>query len=262
MYPARMLTLFVLCLMLLGHAVTPAADGHPDILGLSLGIPLAEAEQTIKAANPAFEIRALKDKNGALCGYDASLTDKASMTMTGPRLMEQIIVLSGRNGRVNTIARSQLQPGDKGLLPETLEAALREKYGEPSLSRTQQWDRIMAWASDRNGNLLKDVSPYLARPTVKPQQPSSWGSVAMSRLTEAHMLAPQKLPQDGGTLILARFDLKSGATPDASAMRVHAFSVSMFDMAALYADAVADREDKERLQRDQYEKAKANKPSL
>lgn len=262
MYPVRVLTLLILCFMLAGHVVPLAAEGQPDIVGLSLGITLSEAEQKIKAADPAFEIKALKDKSGTVCGYEACRTDKKSMTMTGPRLEEQIIVLAGKNGLVNTVARSQLQPADNGLLPETLDAALREKYGEPSLQRVQKWDRIMAWAHDSNGNPIKDISPYLARPSDKPQQPSSWGSVALSRLTEAHMLAPKKLPQDGGTLILARFGLKSpGGSPDAT-MRVTAFSVSMFDMAALYADTVADKEDQTRRQREQYEKDKANKPTL
>ena len=75
MYPVRVLTLLILCFMLAGHVVPLAAEGQPDIVGLSLGITLSEAEQKIKAADPAFEIKALKDAGVKLYFLACGTTD-------------------------------------------------------------------------------------------------------------------------------------------------------------------------------------------
>jgi len=133
---------FAICLAS-PHASAQQFQQH-DIGGVKVGMSLSATKAAIAKVNPKYDITEIKGNGGqvialqAIVGFDFDKTD------------DEFLAVLGDTGVTWFIGRWQ-KPAEPMLL-ETLDDALKKKYGSPSSTDRSVWyNSILLWYFDRQG---------------------------------------------------------------------------------------------------------------
>ncbi|MDR3087951.1 MAG: hypothetical protein LBU45_08410 [Azoarcus sp.] len=247
---ARYAAAVLLCLI---PTIAPA-EGTQDILGIQTGMTVEQAEALISKARPGTNKEAVRNHAGKPLGFRYIDTDNPEKRLG----KTQIVLGVASNGRIWFIG--QAQNFEIGQRPDyvTLQKSLLDKYGPPTKPGPEQppakYLRIkygMLWSFDARQKPLRTDANYSLS-----QDPCSESFVGdnYSQTWGAYIIVPRQTDARCGKAITASVSF------DAESRRVAAFSVTIADTAALFADTVYGAESKALVEKKQKleQKSRAN----
>lgn len=165
-------------------AQRPASSPHaPDILGISVGMPAAEAKaQLQKHSSDVYVKDAMKPAEGFGLTLNDEPRDEISVFTTLPPSAPAVW----------RVERNETYSNQKLLPLSTLLAALHQKYGKETLSRARDAGRMeLYWIYDADGRLRSQADPGLMECSHQPLDGSG-----------GPMLYPQCLKEFYGVYVL------------------------------------------------------------
>lgn len=117
-----------------------------DVSGVKLGMDAAAARQSIEAANPKYEMAAVKNpKTGKVIGTNGMIPGFST------NANEHFQAIYDESGKVWFVGKSQVVPQGKSFGKDQMLASLTEKYGKPSYHSIVGPGGTARWDFDRAG---------------------------------------------------------------------------------------------------------------
>jgi hypothetical protein len=226
-------------LLCLATASVSLAGSERNVLGIRTGMTTGEAEALIAKARPGSHKEAIRSHAGKLLGFRYTDTDDPEK-----RLGKMQIVLGlASNGRIWFVG--QAQNFEVGERPDyaTLQKSLLDKYGPPTLPGPAHppagYLRIkygILWSFDTQYRPIPGGPRHFLSqdPCVE-----AFAGDNYSQTWGAHIIVPRRTGERCGMAISASVSF------DAETRRVAAFSVTVTDAVALYADPVHGEESRQ-----------------
>ncbi|MDR1228339.1 MAG: hypothetical protein LBK55_04865 [Azoarcus sp.] len=210
-------------------SVSLAGHEH-DVLGIRTGMTVGEAEALIAGARPGSHKEAVRSHAGKPFGFRYTDTDDPEKRLG----KTQVVLGVGSDGRIWFVG--QAQNFDVGERPDyaTLQKSLLDKYGAPTLPGPAhppaKYLRIkygILWSFDAQYRQVPGGPRHFLS-----QDPclEAFAGDNYSQTWGTHIIVPRRTGERCGMAISASVSF------DAETQRVAAFSVTIADAAALYAD--------------------------
>lgn len=223
----------LLCLM---TASVSLADDGRDVLGIRAGMTVEEAEALIARARPDSHKEAVRNHADRPLGFRYTDTGDPEKRLG----KTQIVLGVGSGGRIWFVG--QAQNFEVGERPDyaTLQKSLLDKYGPPTLPGPAH--PPAGYLRIKYGTLWSFDAQYRPVPggprhfLSKDPCLEAFAGDNYSQTWGTHIIAPRRTGKHCGMAISASVSF------DAETQRVAAFSVTVTDAAALYADPVHGEE--------------------
>ncbi|MDR2093250.1 MAG: hypothetical protein LBP58_08060 [Azoarcus sp.] len=226
----------LLCLMT--ASVSPAAEGR-YVLGIRTGMMVEEAEALIARARPGSHKETVRNHAGKPLGFRYTDTDDPEKRLG----KTQIVLGIGNGGRIWFVG--QAQNFEVGERPDyaTLQKSLLDKYGSPTMPGPAHppagYLRIkygILWSFDAQNKPVPGGPRHFlsADPCLE-----AFAGDNYSQTWGTHIIVPRRTGGQCGMAISASVSF------DAETQRVAAFSVTITDATALYADPVYGEESRQ-----------------
>ncbi|AIR90609.1 hypothetical protein [Pseudomonas cremoricolorata] len=234
---------------LLAALVCIPALAADDVSGVKLGSTLAEATAAISNINDQYKVSPLKLQDGSEAGVSAVTDEQSQGTgftdFRGP--VDQFLALQNDAKAVWFIGRAQALKEGSRMPLDTLETALKEKYG-PFSGADNGMGKRYVWQYDRKGKLYIGIN--------------SGGPCAdlydfRSRVPGVAITTPASFNAKCSKLIV----VQTGFAPDDLTA---SYTVSIADMASMYDQLQAEQQAAKDAEAKKIadEKAKGVKPNL
>jgi hypothetical protein len=210
-----------------------------DIAGIKLGSPFSAAKPLVMKANPAYKVTDLKTTTGQVTGLVAEVRDSTNPA----NILDAFLIVHDKAGLVWHIARNQKLEKGQRYKPDALQAALKEKYGEPSEISLGEY---YTWQLDRNGQLFIGSTSSGPCQGVDGRFPGQY-----------NLALPNRFNSKCGVLI------KVTAGLDFNDKLVSNLNVSVTDVRRIFDEVSAkNTKDEEEKQRQHQKEVKKAKPKL